>query len=186
MGFFGLLIVHLKFALDETIETAATDGVTVFFSPEFLDTLSNDELDFVLMHEVMHVVLKHLDRSTELDNYLYNIASDTVINSIILESKNNDLKSISLNGFGALMHLAPNGKEGREYTAEEVYEMLLSKAKKSPKNHADGNDGNSPNDGENDGDSNENVSEPTEFLNKPWRPLTRKLKIPAGVISPYR
>ncbi|KAL3497907.1 hypothetical protein ACH5RR_040639 [Cinchona calisaya] len=28
--------------------------------------------------------------------------------------------------------------------------------------------------------------EPAEFLNKPWRPLTRKLKIPAAVISPYR
>lgn len=25
-----------------------------------------------------------------------------------------------------------------------------------------------------------------EFINKPWRPLTRKLKIPAAIISPYR
>ncbi|XP_047962858.1 cellulose synthase-like protein D2 [Salvia hispanica] len=28
--------------------------------------------------------------------------------------------------------------------------------------------------------------EPPELMNKPWRPLTRKLKIPAAVISPYR
>ncbi|KAL8534763.1 hypothetical protein ACS0TY_010698 [Phlomoides rotata] len=28
--------------------------------------------------------------------------------------------------------------------------------------------------------------EPTEMMNKPWRPLTRKLKIPAAIISPYR
>jgi hypothetical protein len=28
--------------------------------------------------------------------------------------------------------------------------------------------------------------EPTELMNKPWRPLTRKLKIPAAIISPYR
>ncbi|KAA0043044.1 hypothetical protein IC582_025388 [Cucumis melo] len=28
--------------------------------------------------------------------------------------------------------------------------------------------------------------EPMEFMNKPWRPLTRKLKIPAAVLSPYR
>ncbi|KAL9267135.1 Cellulose synthase-like protein [Drosera capensis] len=28
--------------------------------------------------------------------------------------------------------------------------------------------------------------EPMDFLNKPWRPLTRKLRIPAAVISPYR
>lgn len=28
--------------------------------------------------------------------------------------------------------------------------------------------------------------EPPELLGKPWRPLTRKLKIPAAIISPYR
>ncbi|KAG9451678.1 hypothetical protein H6P81_004582 [Aristolochia fimbriata] len=27
---------------------------------------------------------------------------------------------------------------------------------------------------------------PTELISKPWRPLTRKLKIPAAVLSPYR
>ncbi|GMH09176.1 hypothetical protein Nepgr_011016 [Nepenthes gracilis] len=35
-------------------------------------------------------------------------------------------------------------------------------------------------------DSDHGVREPTELLNKPWRPLTRKLKISAAVISPYR
>ncbi|QHO11220.1 Cellulose synthase-like protein [Arachis hypogaea] len=30
------------------------------------------------------------------------------------------------------------------------------------------------------------VAEPTELMNRPWRPLTRKLKIPAAVLSPYR
>lgn len=32
----------------------------------------------------------------------------------------------------------------------------------------------------------DDVVEPTEFTNRPWRPLTRKLKIPAAVLSPYR
>ncbi|GMH28183.1 hypothetical protein Nepgr_030026 [Nepenthes gracilis] len=30
------------------------------------------------------------------------------------------------------------------------------------------------------------VLEPAEFMNKPWRPLTRIVKIPAAVLSPYR
>uniref|UniRef100_A0A7C9DX19 Cellulose synthase (UDP-forming) n=1 Tax=Opuntia streptacantha TaxID=393608 RepID=A0A7C9DX19_OPUST len=34
----------------------------------------------------------------------------------------------------------------------------------------------------NDGD----VQDPQELMSKPWRPLTRKLKIPAAVLSPYR
>ncbi|PON62418.1 Cellulose synthase [Trema orientale] len=29
------------------------------------------------------------------------------------------------------------------------------------------------------------AAEPTELMSKPWRPLTRKLKIPAAVLSPY-
>ncbi|CAM8989706.1 unnamed protein product [Rhodiola kirilowii] len=36
------------------------------------------------------------------------------------------------------------------------------------------------------GDDNHDVHEPSELVSKPWRPLTRKLKIPAGVLSPYR
>ncbi|KAF8379024.1 hypothetical protein HHK36_028451 [Tetracentron sinense] len=30
------------------------------------------------------------------------------------------------------------------------------------------------------------AAEPSELINKPWRPLTRKLKIPAAILSPYR
>ncbi|KAG8374572.1 hypothetical protein BUALT_Bualt10G0009400 [Buddleja alternifolia] len=40
--------------------------------------------------------------------------------------------------------------------------------------------------GFNDDDKNEEPSEAMELLNKPWRPLTRKLKIPAAILSPYR
>lgn len=38
----------------------------------------------------------------------------------------------------------------------------------------------------NDGGGGGGGGEPSELLNKPWRPLTRKLKVPAAVISPYR
>ncbi|CAN6872709.1 unnamed protein product [Brassica oleracea] len=45
----------------------------------------------------------------------------------------------------------------------------------------DGNLGSSK-DGDGDGEG----VEMQDFMNKPWRPLTRKLKIPAAIISPYR
>ncbi|GAU44094.1 hypothetical protein TSUD_92380 [Trifolium subterraneum] len=32
----------------------------------------------------------------------------------------------------------------------------------------------------------DDVVEPTELMGRPWRPLTRKLKIPAAILSPYR
>ena len=58
-GFYGLLLMHMRFGLDEDCKTAYTDGYRINFNPEFLDELSNDEVDFVLMHEILHVVLKH-------------------------------------------------------------------------------------------------------------------------------
>ncbi|KAL9296179.1 hypothetical protein ACSQ67_022075 [Phaseolus vulgaris] len=32
----------------------------------------------------------------------------------------------------------------------------------------------------------DDVVEPMDLMNRPWRPLTRKLKIPAAILSPYR
>ncbi|KAA8525835.1 hypothetical protein F0562_007690 [Nyssa sinensis] len=43
-----------------------------------------------------------------------------------------------------------------------------------------------PKDGGFGNDRSDGGSEPTELLNKPWKPLTRKLKISAAVLSPYR
>ena len=123
-GFFGLLLMHMKFALDDTIGTAATDGERIFFDPKFLDEISDSELIFVLMHEIMHVVLNHSFRTDGRDEYGFNIACDIVVNSNILQSAGGNLKSITLSKYGESMHIAPDGREGYNYTAEEVYEML--------------------------------------------------------------
>ncbi len=129
-GFFGLLLMHTEFALDFEIETAATDGDKIYFSPKFMDELSDQELDFVLMHEIMHMALRHCVRAKDKDPFLFNIACDVVVNSNILLSSDMDEKSITLKKWGVSMHLAPDHKEGFNYTAEEVYEMLLDKASK--------------------------------------------------------
>ena len=126
-GFYGLLLMHMQFALDESCQTAATDGRKIYFSPKFLEELSNSELDFVMMHEILHVVLQHCMRQGDRDNERFNIACDIVVNSIILQSNDMNADSITLKKHGEAMHLAPDGKEGYEYTAEQVYEMLPRK-----------------------------------------------------------
>ena len=123
-GFYGLLLMHMKFAIDEKCETAATDGCRIYFGPEFMDNLSDSEIDFILMHEILHVVLNHCERQCSRDSELYNIACDIVVNSNILYSNNFDKNSITTYKYGEFMHAAPNGDEGYKYTAEEVYEML--------------------------------------------------------------
>lgn len=123
-GFYGLLLMHMIYSIDGKCETAATDGHRIIFGPKFLDELSDAELDFVMMHEILHVVLQHCFRQGDRDNEQFNIACDIVVNSNILLSENMNLNAITLKKYGESMHLAPDGKEGYEYTAEQVYEML--------------------------------------------------------------
>ena len=123
-GFFGILLMHTKFGLDDECKTAYTNGRRICFSPNFLDSLSDKELDFILMHEIMHIALKHCSRGKKHEPLRFNVACDIVVNSNILLSNNMDEKSITLKKYGISMHLAPDGKEGYEYTAEQVYEML--------------------------------------------------------------
>ena len=123
-GFYGLLLMHMVYSIDENCETAATDGKRIFFGPKFLDDISDSELDFIMMHEILHVVLQHCFRDGDRDREQFNIACDIVVNSNILLSNNMDLKTITLKEYGESMHIAPDGKEGYEYTAEQVYAML--------------------------------------------------------------
>lgn len=143
-GFYGLLLMHIKFALDESVQTACTDGVYIIFSPKFLAELSDRELDFVMMHEIMHVVLQHCMRGKEKEAKRYNIACDIVVNSnILLENKMNP-GSITLKKYGVSMHQTPAGKEGYEFTAEQVYDMLPVMANDGGKGLGNGaNNGNS-------------------------------------------
>ncbi len=133
-GFYGLLLMHMILTIDESCETAATDGKRIYFGPKFLDDISDSELDFILMHEILHVVLRHCERDGDRDPDVFNIACDIVVNSNILKSCDMDLKAITLKKYGESMHLAPDKKEGFNYTAEEVYEMLPRTLKSSSKN----------------------------------------------------
>lgn len=123
-GFYGLLLMHMDFALDAKCETACTDGRKIYFGPAFLDELSDGELDFVMMHEILHCALQHCSRDGERDHEVFNVACDIVVNSNILASNNNDLKSITLRKYGVSIHQTPKGEEGVNYTAEQVYEMF--------------------------------------------------------------
>lgn len=123
-GFYGLLLMHMILALDEECDTAATDGYRIYFGPKFLDEISDSELDFIMMHEILHVVLQHCERDGDRDQEVFNIACDIVVNSNILLSNNMNMSSITLKKYGESMHLTPNKDEGYKYTAEEVYEMI--------------------------------------------------------------
>lgn len=129
-GFFGLLLMHMRFAIGDELDTAWVSSDAITFNPSFMDDLSDDELAFILEHEVMHAALGHLARARGRNQALFNVAADIVVNSNILRSNGMDLASITLREYGESMHLTPRGDEGFRYTAEEVYEMLVEDATK--------------------------------------------------------
>lgn len=134
--FYAVLLMHMRFALDEGCETAYTDSQRIAFCTDFIKRLSDSELEFVLMHEVLHVALNHCGRSSaDYDFDLFNEACDIVVNSNILYSCNMNLSAVTLSEYGESMHRTPDGKEGYLFTAEEVYDMLKRQPQESEENN---------------------------------------------------
>ena len=121
--FYGTLLLHLRFSLAKC-GTAATDMKRILFDPDFIMRLTDSQVDFILMHELLHCALEHMPRRQDRNAVLFNIAADIVVNSIIMKAM--DKKTFYIDD-EEVMHLTPNGDEGYEYNVDEVYKMLLEK-----------------------------------------------------------
>jgi predicted metal-dependent peptidase len=64
----------------------ATDGVSLYFNPEFVDSLRSAELIGVLAHEVMHPALQHHTRRRGRNPKRWNMACDYAINPMLLDA----------------------------------------------------------------------------------------------------
>ncbi len=130
--FYAMLLLHMRFALDLSCETSYTDGIRIAFNPDFLDELSDRELEFVLMHEALHAALGHpFRKQTDYDLACYDKACDIVVNSNILYSFNMDIRSITFKKYGTAIHRTPSNEEGYQFTVEEVYDQLMKSCSKS-------------------------------------------------------
>jgi predicted metal-dependent peptidase len=86
-GFFGNLATRLQLQdASSWCPTAATDGRYFFYNKEFIDMLDDDELIFLMGHEVLHNVYDHMGRRGTRDPRLWNIANDYVVNMDLVEN----------------------------------------------------------------------------------------------------
>lgn len=86
-------------SVDVGVPTAYTDGVNKRYGKDFLDKLSMAETCGLVMHENLHVLLKHIPRHKDLmrkDARLANVAMDFVVNDIIMELSKKDAELIKL------------------------------------------------------------------------------------------
>ena len=84
--FFGQLAVRLKVEdATEWLPTAATDGRRFMFNRDFVNKLEDDQLDFLVGHEVLHCVFDHMQARGDRKPQLYNAAADYNINMTLVE-----------------------------------------------------------------------------------------------------
>ena len=63
-----------------------TKKIDYLFNQEFFNSLSNADLKFVMVHESLHLLLKHFIHDRGVDHQRWNIACDIVINDLIHKS----------------------------------------------------------------------------------------------------
>jgi predicted metal-dependent peptidase len=113
--FFGCLVLRLQLVEETSIPTMATNGRQLFYSPEFVCSLTEAELIFVLVHEVLHCAYLHFDRvgTRKLDEF--NVAADYAINRDLVKQGIGKMPKEGLY----------DPKYGSELSAEEIHHMLF-------------------------------------------------------------
>jgi predicted metal-dependent peptidase len=150
-SFFGNLATRMTLTnADDWCATAATDGLKFYYNSRFIMMLKTKEVEFLVGHEVLHVVYDHLGRRDHRDPRIWNIANDYTVNA--------DLKRHKVGQFITTVPCLYEAKyDGK--TSEEIYDDLMKNAKKMNLDdlldqmideHMDG-DG----DGDSDGDGDE-------------------------------
>lgn len=121
--FFGVGASKLRWEIDESIATACTDGTFIKFNPDFVRSLTKEEMIGLAVHEVMHVYSKHHLRRGDRDPMLWNVAGDYFINLLIDDAikEETDRRGVSCMALpeGALL----DGKY-RGLSTEDIYNTL--------------------------------------------------------------
>lgn len=121
-SFFGNLATRLTLTnADEWCSTAATDGLKFYYNSRFIMMLEPKEVEFLVGHEVLHVVYDHMGRRGTRDPQIWNVADDYAVNA--------DLKRHKVGQFITTVPCLYEQKyDGK--AAEEIYDDLMKNAQK--------------------------------------------------------
>ena len=116
-SFFGNLATRLKMInADEWCSTAATDGRNFYYNSRFICLLKTKEVEFLVGHEVLHVVYDHMGRRDNRDPQIWNIANDYAVNA--------DLKRHKVGEFITSVPCLYEAKYDGKYS-EYIYDDLM-------------------------------------------------------------
>lgn len=115
--FFGSVVANSNFIAEPAVGTAGTDGKNIYYNPNFIESITDDQQTFIFAHEICHIAFDHIFRSESKDKDLWNIATDSVVNAFLKQ----DGLPIVEDGVDI--------PEAINYDAEEMYKKLLEKKK---------------------------------------------------------
>ena len=123
--FFGNMATRLRIlAADEWLPTAAVDGRNLYYNTQFFNAMTNKEIEFVVAHEILHMVFDHLERRGDRHPMLYNIAADYKVNNLLVRDRIGEKPKI--------VDCFQDFKYDLD-TSEEIYDKLFEDAKQAGK-----------------------------------------------------
>jgi len=135
--FFSYLVMNLKIVKDnENCESCSVDGKgNLYYNSKWVNKLDFENLKSVITHECLHLVLEHFQRRENKEHEVYNIATDLVINAILINNNfrlpqglvpyNNNFEFKDTKG-NILFTIEDLDKK----SADEVYNELMKHQKK--------------------------------------------------------
>tara|TARA_B110000503_G_scaffold28131_1_gene44946 strand:- start:23825 stop:25135 length:1311 start_codon:yes stop_codon:yes gene_type:complete len=121
--FFGNMATRLRIlAADDWLPTAAVDGRNLYFNTQFFNAMDNKEIEFVVAHEILHMVFDHLGRREERNPMLHNIAADYIVNNLLVRDRIGKKPKI----VDCYQDFKYDG-----WSSEEVYDELFKEAEKN-------------------------------------------------------
>ena len=81
----------IPFIKTRKVTSAATDGKRIFFNPDFMDTLTDKQQAFVIMHQIAHIVMNHLGSAGNMEE---NVRLDRRVNHF-LEDKFPEFRGVT-------------------------------------------------------------------------------------------
>jgi len=110
------------------VPTMATDGVRLFVNPEFAAGLPWLGKIFVLIHEMMHCILIHMERGAGRDLRIFNVAGDYEINGLIVDTTDDFDANFVKNEIHGLYE-----EKFLKMPVEKIYEYLIKNPNEIPK-----------------------------------------------------
>ena len=85
---FSALIFGMECKVSEMVPTAGTNGKTVWYNPHFIESLTDSQVRFLVLHETLHPALDHTlpSRFKDKNLMIWNAAADYVINYAACEN----------------------------------------------------------------------------------------------------